>query len=439
MEKDDTEPRIIDIMLRFTENIRELRVLNEEIGELAEAYDQAAFADYFNVVTNVLGIPELESKHVEKIRNQWEGISERKYKERIEKDKKLNIHKIINAEGSIIDERIVDAFVRMHRSSPTQGKLIRRSALVLLISYFELFISDIIQAYYLRYPDALPSEQKSLSLHDLRIIGSIKDAEYLLIMKEVDLVLRGTLEQQIQYISSKMHFNINYLDDYQSKLIEISQRRNIIVHNGSVVNQVYFKNVDADLISKYCIELGDKIDVSKEYLSDAIDIFYICGFILVQQCLRKWDKLHEYADSIICKHTYNELREERYNLVVYLSEFSSKIKIGSDYYCRKIAINHAIALNELGEYGKVEIILSKYDWSACAIRFLLALHILKGEEEKLFQLLPRAIAAGEIDKVTLEEWPLFKKFRGTARFQAVVDSCPLPSSEPEESGGEESS
>lgn len=59
--------------------------------------------------------------------------------------------------------------------------------------------ADLLNFYYLAYPAALPSEGKLLSLADLREIGSIDEAEKLLIMKEIDTFLHDSTEGQIDY------------------------------------------------------------------------------------------------------------------------------------------------------------------------------------------------------------------------------------------------
>ena len=53
-----------------------------------------------------------------------------------------------------------------------------------LVSYFETLLADLLHAYYLRYPAALPAEDRQLSLNDLRSLGSIEEAENHVIGKE---------------------------------------------------------------------------------------------------------------------------------------------------------------------------------------------------------------------------------------------------------------
>jgi hypothetical protein len=432
----------------FTINIQGLRVFNERIGRLAEEYDRTTFSEFLESLTSLLGVeilPQPKSADSSHTKNQM-GVQA--YKDVGPGAVLEGQAQTEESSGSPTDEdvqrlrerfremtedpekarRFILAVQHLNRGAPGQGLILRRGALVALVSYLEALFSELIQSFYLRYPAALPAESRLLSLSDLREIGSVEEAERYLIMKEVDSVLREGLEQQLRYFSDRLKVDMKPLDPFIQGLVEVFQRRNLVVHNGGVVNRTYLKNVWEELIKQYGINEGQQLSIDKQYLSNAIDNVCLCGVILSQQCWKKWEKKDDSSDDVLHNHIYESLAEERYDLVINLARFTDGIKLFTENARRMITINHAIAWKELGNREQMEEVLSKHDWSACAIRFTLALHALRAEEEEFFNTLSRAIAADEIGRHALEEWPLFKAFRGMARFQAVIESCvPVPS------------
>ena len=69
------------------------------------------------------------------------------------------------------------------------------------------------------------------------------------------------------------------------------------------------------------------------------------------------------------------LEEKRWQLVEALCEYSTKLNIKSDSTNRIITINHAIALKEQNKTDEMLELLEQKDWSSCAIKFHVALHV----------------------------------------------------------------
>ena len=134
------------------------------------------------------------------------------------------------------------------KSAPKQGPILRRGALVSLLGCFETLVAHLIRKFYKKFPEAFPSSSKSLTLEDLKEIGSIEDAELHLIDAEIDSILRGNISSQIEYFVKPIKVQLKYLNEFHDKLIEISQRRNILVHNDGVINKHYISKTPKYLI-----------------------------------------------------------------------------------------------------------------------------------------------------------------------------------------------
>ena len=312
------------------------------------------------------------------------------------------------------------------KQSPRQGALLRRGALTTLVSSFDGLIADLIRLFYRRNPGAIPEDNRALSLAKLRELKSVEDAENYLIFKEVDAVLWGSLQSQLEYLTKRLKVDLSPLDNERESLIEIFQRRNVLIHNGGIANRQYSENVSRALIEKYSVQEGEEIDVGEDYLSDALDTAYVAGVALVQQCWRKWDKADEEsigrADKLIVNQLYDSLLERRFELTTRLARYAKGTNFRTDVRRRMAVINHAIALKRLGRQEDLEAALEG-DWSSCASQFRLALHALKDEEDQFYDLLPGAAAAGEVEKGDLEDWPLFEHLRGTERYEEALSGC----------------
>lgn len=73
----------------------------------------------------------------------------------------------------------------------------------------------------------------------------------------------------------------------------------------------------------------------------------------------------------------------------------------------------------------METLLKTVDWTACSVKFQVALAALRDDVEKLFMLIPVAIVAKEISEANLREWPLFSTFREDSRFAGILESFGL--------------
>jgi len=426
------------IARRFDVNINALRVFNNQIGRLAEEHDKNTTEQQNLAFTQLVGISMEELEKIKVVSGEDLQLALKASKEASEQEKqeieerlklsdeqKLIVQKLAQIDGKDFLLRSSNFFRSTTKILPIQAYILRHSALTTLASHFEYLISELVHSFYSLFPQALPSEERVLSLAELREIGSIEDAENHLIEKEVDSLLRDTVEKQLEYFSSKrIKVNLEALSPYKNSLIEIFQRRNIIVHNDGVANKIYLSRVPQEAIEDG-IKDGSRLDVTEEYLNKAIDNIYLSGIILVQLCWRKWQKENtKSADLNYINLLYETLQEQRFYFTKLLQEFSLKTEYITDRNKRVVIINHAIALRELNQRDEMEKLINSLDWSSCALEFKVALFSLREDKENFFKALPKAISANEIQKQHLEEWPLFNPFRELEEFIQIKENCP---------------
>jgi hypothetical protein len=425
------------IASRFDMNISALRIFTNQIGQLAEEHDKNITVQRNNAFADMVGISVEDLEKLKSVSNSDFQLALKAQKElpldnrqdietklQLSNEQKIVIQKMAQFNGKEFSPKTRNFLRASTKVLPIQASILRRSALITLASHLEYLVAELIHAFYLQYPQALPSDERVLSLSELRAIGSIEDAENHLIDREVDALLRDSIEKQLEYFSSKrIRVNLDEIEKYKNNIIEIFQRRNLIVHNDGVVNKIYLSRISKELQESEVKE-GERLSVKDTYLNNAIDSIYLCGITLIQICWRKWGKeTVEAADTVYAHLLYEALQERQYNIINSLQDFSLKLEFSSDRDKRIVFVNHAIALREQKQHDKMKKLIDTLDWSSTSLEFRVALCALKEEKENLLKILPTAIAAKEIKKYHLEEWPLFAPFREYEEFVQITENC----------------
>src|SRR5439155_11056138 len=97
---------------------------------------------------------------------------------------------------------------------------------------------------------------------------------------------------------------------------------------------------------------------------------------------------------------YDSLATQNFDLTARMSEYALRAPFSSDESRRIAVINVAIALKALQRPEEVKRVLQGLDWTACSLKFQVALATLHDQHDRLLELLPRAIAGGEMTKAT---------------------------------------
>ncbi|WP_179087876.1 hypothetical protein, partial [Paenibacillus amylolyticus] len=112
-----------------------------------------------------------------------------------------------------------------------QINMLYQNSLINLIVFFELLISRVLHTHITKFPEIMSIKDKTLSLEDIRKLGSFEDAEKYLIDQEVEGIMYGSLDKWYKYLTDKVKITISYFQKNKELISEIFQRRNIVVHN----------------------------------------------------------------------------------------------------------------------------------------------------------------------------------------------------------------
>lgn len=399
----------------FQNNIQSIGVFVKVIGKLADKHDSNTKRDIINPIDETFKTIDDMIIKTENEDNKTTNTSKKILVKKKERKKffKLLAKKLDNGE-MISDMR------KAKKASTQQGTLLRKNSLITLMSTFETLVSNLIQEFYNKFPNALPSDNKTLSLSEIKDLGSIEEAEKFLIDSEIDSVLRGDIVNQINYFVKPIKLNLKAINIYQEELVEASQRRNILVHNDGIVNRHYLKKAPKKLIDKELKE-GTKLKIDSTYLINKIELIHVVGIILIQECFRKWEpkEIHTLNDLLL-EIIYDELKEENYSFVEKLSKYINTIDLKNDKDRRLLIINHCIALKEQNKIEELNEILEKDDWTCVSDDFNLALAALKNNSAEFYFLLDKLILTKSLKVFDLQQWPLFNSFREEKAFKKIV-------------------
>jgi len=284
------------------------------------------------------------------------------------------------------------------------------NSLISLVSSVEWFLAQLIHKHYKENPGIVGSKEKQFSLDELAAFDTVDDAKNYLIEKTVESVLRGSIQDWIEFLRSKLKLSMGYLDAHKNYIIEVTQRRNLLVHNGGVVNRIYLSNLPRNYDSPP--EIGENIQISSEYLTKAISIFERCFLLIAAELWKKVGADNEARGRLLIKLSYEHLLSERYDISESISLFAANDKSLQESDQLYAKINYWISKKYGGGFEEIKQEIAKEDFYAKSRLFILAKNVLLDDFDESNKDIEYLLAHD--DDFTFNEvkvWPLFKGFR----------------------------
>ncbi|OBX22192.1 MULTISPECIES: hypothetical protein [Bizionia] len=293
--------------------------------------------------------------------------------------------------------------------------LLYTNSLISLLSNVEWFFSQILHYYYDEHPESAGVQKRTLTLKDLKTFSSVDDAEKYLIDVKIDEVLRGNFESWASLLKEEIGLGLGYLKPVMDELIEIYQRRNLFVHNGGVVNSIYISKVKESLRKN--IDVGDQLEVDKNYLENSICQLQKAFILIGAELWKKLNPEDEKRGEILGEIVYENLLHSRWDICEGLCYFSindSQINPVDKVIAQ---INYWLCKKETDDYKSIEKEINKADYSDKKEIFQLGLFALRGETEKLINILQIVLETNQTNIERLEEFPILREYRETAEYK----------------------
>ncbi|MDQ0867903.1 hypothetical protein QFZ70_000376 [Arthrobacter sp. V1I9] len=284
------------------------------------------------------------------------------------------------------------------------------SLLATLIGEYEVFIGGLLRAALTLHPGALGDSNRSFTWKEITAFDTLQDLREHAIDKAVEKVLRESAEEWPKYIAEKFKIVLPDLTK-DAGLLEVFQRRNVIVHNGGRVSSIYLENVPKRNVP---IKLGQKLLVDEKYLTEAADKLLAVGLSVaanVGRLLLKNGKGCDHIESTYGDVGYQLLQQERYWVVHQLSKSQNLATYESDYSGLVIKINGWLAQKRLGKLEECRKEIEDWKTSTLAPIFQLAKLALLDDLEAGLKLVRELVASEALPQRHWAQWPLLAEIR----------------------------
>jgi len=406
-----------DLLLAFLENILALHVYLASLRPVAQRLPphlSASMASHWERLMALAKDPSLRT-HVDLFQGQDPTSEDEVVMQRIVSvlvdDPARHLPELLSLVlGTVRSARMLD--------------LLHRSALVTLVSFFNDLLADLYRLYYRLRPQALSSDDKVLSVNELRGFADLEEAIAALISRRVEGLLRGSLEDQRIFLLKQLKMDLQGMGpDRWGRVVEIHERRNLLVHNNGVVNDVYLrKTASLDLGGTDRPTRGDTLDVPAAYIDDAVDLIGVLGVRLIVGCSAKLTP-HDAddLDDLLSLHVLDLMRADRWWMVEQLSADGVAHTGEGDGSCYIHRVNYWLACKRQGRWDEVAPAVEACVSTLGEIEppFAIAVHSLRDDPVAFYRDLDAAVASG-IDENDLRTWPIFDEMRQDDAFEATL-------------------
>lgn len=173
------------------------------------------------------------------------------------------------------------------KRSMTKNEMLLSNCVIMLTNTFESLVQTVFEGILSQENTDL--NKKMISFKELSSLENIKDVKEYLILKEVDSIKRGNVISWIDTLDKKgINKQINKEDklkEQYEKLNELFMRRNIIVHNGGVVNNKYLSSIKTSNLKR-----GDQISTTVKYLRGNLEVVREVGTYIFVDFWKKYNK-----------------------------------------------------------------------------------------------------------------------------------------------------
>lgn len=307
-------------------------------------------------------------------------------------------------------------------NSTIAKKILARNFVVSIVSQFDTYIGDLMRCIFEVKPEIINNSERQLSFSELRTFGGISDAREYIVEKEIESVLRESHTDQFKWFENKLNLKLRKDLPAWKGFIELTQRRNLFVHNDGKVSSQYLticKMNDVKLDPK--IKVGDKLNSDKDYFENAFNCLFEIGLKLNQVFRRSLlpNELSE-ADKSFLNITFELIHNKQYELAKVLYDFGDKYihKYSNQDTELRILLNRAQTYKWIGERDKCVEIVKSRDWSAYSDLFKMSSSVLVDDFSAAADYM-RTIGNNEkiIHRTHYNDWPIFKEFIKTEEFQ----------------------
>jgi len=414
-------------ILTFNENISGLRDFISLIGPFIEEHHEKAVKEHQLIIdafeiAKKIEVEENETQKIE-LQNQLKSVFDGQVIKAIPLDKdKIKIEGEDNVDlpdfAIVVPVSLnprIDQAMKAPRKTNYQKELLYKNAFIGLLSSVEWFYSQVLHFYYDKHPEAAGVKKKTMTLEDLKTFGTVQDAEKFLIDSKIEEIFRAGFDAWMDILKDEVKLKLPCVKLFFNELLEVYQRRNLLVHNGGIVNSIYISKVSPDLSQE--LKIGDKLTITSEYLENAICKLHIVFTLIAAELWKKLEPNEESRADIMNSIAYRNMNQGRWEVSEWLSCF---IKDDENLKSRVKTVGQLNFWLSRKKRGNRELVIGEVlnaDFTDKSLRYQLAVSALTDNKEEFFDLLPETLRTKSLEIEELLEFPIFDEMRNTKEFE----------------------
>lgn len=385
-----------DIYISFLGNLNSVNLFFERLSPMAETEDKTITDGITNYIdecfNNAFGKEAME-----------------KFKNKKKEDDDYKLPELSNEKKN----KFLNRLMKVPRIPAKNYDILVKGSFIILNNYFEYLFYDLLTYHFRKNPSAIGDKKISISIEELKEYSTIEEAYEDLISREVE-----TLLIDMNFEGLKEFFFKKLKIDLEEKLVrwdfiaEVRERRNIIVHNNSIVNKRYIVKTD----NQFPFKLDDIVTIDQLYFKNAHNEIKLAGLLLLLNCWGNWDKENTTeAISKILDLSFEELKNKNFEIVKKLGEYVDQKIISKndkeDEMIYKIKFNYCISLKRLNLKEELKANLDKLKVGALSPIFKIAHKILNNDYDGAINLFEKSKVVDKLILDNYKEWPLFEELR----------------------------
>lgn len=296
---------------------------------------------------------------------------------------------------------------------------IEKALFLNLFSSFDAFMGDLISCLFNKNPELYKGLGKQISVSEILSFENFNELKEKVLTDEIETIRRKSYVEQFSDLEKLFKTTLTKFKNWPS-FVELSQRRNLLMHCNGIVSEQYIKVCRKEGYTFLdTINPGDEVELGFEYMEHAFNLMAEVAIKLGQTLWRKAQPSElTIADDELSEVIYNYLHEREFKKAICLGEFSMGLpKISSELMSKINIINLVIAYKMSSNNAKAQTVLQSVDWSASTMDFKLANAVLSDDFDEAKQIMLKLKGNGEmITESSYHNFPLFFEFRESEQF-----------------------
>jgi hypothetical protein len=298
---------------------------------------------------------------------------------------------------------------------------IQKSLFLNLFSSFDAYIGELILCIFKIKPELFNGLGRQISVTEILSFNNFDELKEKVLNDEIDNLRRKSYIEQFTEMEKMFRIDTLKKFDNWTDFVEMSQRRNLLMHCNGIVSEQYIK---------ICKEQKYKIDNSIK-IGSVLKLDYIYmkkSFNLMAEVAIKlghvlWRKIQpnnlKDSDEHLSEIVFDYLCAKDLDKAICLGKFSlEQWKKSSELMSKIDTINLAIAYKMSNQFDLVKETLNKVDWSATINDFKLANAVLYDDYDLAKEIMLKigSHPSDIIHESAYHNFPLFYDFRSSEQF-----------------------